>query len=223
MIDIHSHILYGVDDGIKDLEGSKKILFEAHKAGVKEIVLTPHYHLKKCLIDQDAMLEALQELTKWIEEEKLGINLLLGRENDYEASSRNKKFIPMGNTNYVLVEFDSLTNDLSELCYNLRLDGFIPIIAHVERYDLSFEEIVDLKEEGNLIQVNARSILGLSKKGNKHLARKLIKKKIADFVSSDAHRLGDYDSLKKAYQRVRMMSDAEYTEKVFAKNAEVFK
>ncbi len=195
MIDIHTHILPNVDDGSPSLEVSLSMLEEQVKQGVKEVYLTPHVCFgNKQYYEKEELKEKFEKFKNACK--NIPINLQLGEEifyrsNSYEAF-KNDKFLPLGDTNYYLVEF-SLSQDFEDIestVYNLTCLGKKIIIAHPERYSYMKEDLMDrLKEAGAYFQINASSIFGDFGKHAKKRAKILLKKGYVDFVASDCHNM----------------------------------
>lgn len=227
MIDIHSHIIFSVDDGSKNIEQSIKYLKQAKKIGVNKIVCTPHISQgKKEKIER--IVNNFKLLRKGAS--KLGIDLYLGTEILMKENTLNllktRKIIGLNDSKYVLVEFkrnenkmfDNILLQLTDLVDN----GYIPILAHPEFYPKyrNIEYIRSLKENGILIQIDSTSLLGTrsSFKIN-NFCKKLIKERLVDFVASDCHctKKRDYKSLKKAYNIVKKI-DKKYADIIFNGN-----
>ena len=179
MIDIHSHILPYVDDGSKGKESSIKMLKDLCDIGVTDVFLTPHYRGKYNL-EKDQILEIFNQFKE--DAKGVPINLYIGREINIDNYSIEKSIkgdlLPLNGTKYVLIEFHYHNYfDIVEAVYMLVNKGYIPIVAHPERYEyLEFEDIEEIKSIGGLIQINASSLI-----------RKLIKEDLVDFVASDHH------------------------------------
>lgn len=227
MIDLHTHLIYHVDDGARDLDEVKKLLYILKKQGVNKVFITPHKILDSRF---DTNLEEIQ--TKFNEikqfESEIDISLYLGQEiyhsKDIVDKLLNKEILTLNNTNYVLVEF-SLRNksDILEDLYDYNVEGFKVIIAHIERYlYLEKNDYIEIKNEGHLLQVNADSILGNNGKQVMKNAHLLLKKQLVDFVASDTHRL-DYRPpvMKEAYNLVSKKYGKDYANKIFKENQEI--
>lgn len=190
MIDIHSHILPAVDDGSTSIENSIKMLQDLLANGVTDVILTPH-HRGKYVLEQDVLKEKFEEfkiLTK-----DVPVNLYLGQEFFIDKNTIKDlvpgKVVTLNDSNYVLLEFDYFNFfDIPEAVYVAKARGFIPVVAHVERYEyLNLDEIYEIKALGGLIQINASSLV---KKMDKHCykrSKKLLKSNLVDFIASDCH------------------------------------
>lgn len=219
MIDIHHHGLFGVDDGAQTIEDSILMIHEAIENNITDIILTPHYNVYFKNRDKiEAHFEILKEHVK-----DKPINLYLGYESRYNPNDPTYVDKRLHNTQYLLLEFSSnRPTDIEEVSYTLSTQNIIPIIAHIERYHyLDKSSYLDIKIH-SLIQVNANAVLGkaLNKKDTK-IARFLLKKRLVDFVASDAHNTKDrHNDMLKAYQYVSKKYGSTYADKIFRENAE---
>lgn len=199
MIDIHTHILPNVDDGSSDFDTSCKLLELELENGVNKVICTPHQNYLN--LNKELLIEKFNEFKNKI---NLDIELYLGSEiyyykgflNDLE----NGKLLTINNSKYILIEFSTSQNtDIIDIVYSIRLKGYIPIIAHIERYSyLNNEDYLKIKKEGALIQINASSF---NYTNTKKIIKYLLKNNLVDFVASDCHDLNrrsvDFFKIKK--------------------------
>ncbi|MCR4851772.1 MAG: hypothetical protein K5870_10990 [Lachnospiraceae bacterium] len=196
MTDIHCHILYGTDDGAQDLETGLKMLRIAYEEGIRSIILTPHYKPRHHHPDNSVLLMKMQELRDMMISMGIGIDLYLGNEvlyfNEVPERLRAGFINSMANSRYVLVEF--MPNDdysyIKSSLYGLLSEGYLPILAHIERYECMLREpdrAREIKEMGIYIQVNSGSVDGSLGRVFKKYTRHLIENDLIDFVASDAH------------------------------------
>ncbi len=186
MTDMHTHILYGVDDGADSREISNYLLTQARQNGIERIVLTPHQN------EELKRSEELKERFKIFKEEfkDFNIDFYLGSEIYYYDSMikdlDNKELLTINDTKYILVEFSTrMETDIASIIYDLIVRGYKPIVAHIERYHyLELKDYDDIKKNGALIQVNSKSFLN---KAYKKQLKYLLKNKLIDFISSDCH------------------------------------
>lgn len=198
-VDIHNHILPGVDDGAKDWEMSKKMLKMAYEEGFRRMIITPHYHKRfKKVPAEELMLKfkKLQEISQKIDR---SFELYLGNElfYCYDAVEWLEQGLiqTMAGSTYILVEF-SPSSDFSEMRQGLQriqMGGYSPILAHMERYSCLYKEFGRVRELYNMgiyLQVNAGSIMGNLGFGIKQFLKKLLQQEYIHFVATDAHNLG---------------------------------
>ena len=188
MIDIHNHILYGVDDGSKDLDMSLAMLKEEMEQGVTRVYLTPHQNQQT--LTGPLLKERYQSFLEELKDKGIDMDIRLGAEIYYYPGLKQDllsgKALTMDESKYVLVEFSTRTEtNVSEIVYELVMAGFTPIIAHIERYPyLKKEDYFDIKEAGGLIQINSGSFSHFSSRG---LIKYLLKNDLVDYVATDAH------------------------------------
>lgn len=230
-IDLHSHIAWDVDDGIKTKEDAIKALRQAIEDGIMGICSTPHVICGKT--DTNAFQNILlrqQELMEIAKE--MGVYIYSGAEMfmniDFLDSLDNGIFQTLNESRYMLVEFD-LSRDIHYISYiNEYLDelfcrGFIPIIAHVERFfpmGLDMEMIENWLDMGCLLQTNRTSLMGFQGKVIQRNAHHLVKNKMIHLVASDTHRtVGNrIEKLSDAYQVVIKLTDTEYANQLLFQN-----
>ena len=186
MFDIHTHILYGVDDGADSIETSTYLLNQARDNEINKILLTPHQNEE--LKRSDELIKRFNSFKK--EFKYIDIDLYLGAEIYYYPKMiddlDNNILLTLNNTKYVLVEFSTrMETDIASIIYDLNIRGYKPIVAHIERYRyLKLEDYDDIKAQGALIQVNTKSFLN---KGYKKQLKYLLKNHLIDFIASDCH------------------------------------
>ena len=194
MIDIHNHLLFGVDDGSKTILNSVETLHNLEGIGYTDIILTPHYIENTCYASSKKNnLEILKELRNTLLKEKININLYLGNEifiNDNILSLLEKGEITcLNDSKYILIElpmsgeYDSYFDVFEELIDK----GYYPILAHPERY-LSFQEdfnkAIELQKLGVYLQGNIESIIGRYGNDAKKTMKKLLKNKMLTFLAT---------------------------------------
>lgn len=224
MIDIHSHVVYDVDDGPSKIEDSIRMISEAEKLGIKEIISTLHFH--ENIYNLEKSVERFQKLSHRAID--FGIKLYLGYEifiNSIKIENLNRiEALTLQKSKYLLIEFPyfEFFPQYLELLYLVQQRNLIPIIAHPERCRYFIENVNVLDsflEGGCMAQVDAASILGTYGRHSRNLAKYLIKNKKASFVASNAHFADDYsDWYKKAYAKVKKWAGEDYSYMVFSAN-----
>lgn len=195
-VDIHTHILPGVDDGAADLAGAMKLLRMAHEDGTSAIVLTPHYRGRYRRNTPQQLRERYDALCDEVRKELPDLHLYLGNEAGWERELGEKmveeRVLTLNDTPYVLLEFEFGCRRAQMLDGVMEVVncGYTPIIAHVERYDI-FRKDKRLADEvlsmGALLQINADSVLGKRGFSHKRCCRRLLKRGQVHFIASDAH------------------------------------
>ncbi|MCM1173546.1 MAG: hypothetical protein NC341_00695 [Blautia sp.] len=194
-IDIHSHILPGLDDGAKDFEMSLRMLRQAadHTSG---IILTPHYKPMRRNLPPERIRKVFRELEERKEAAGIPVKLYIGSEIYYSSevipALREGTALTMAGTSYVLTEFSPAEDYayIRDAAYSLLSEGYSPILAHVERYrELMAKKarVGELYDMGCCIQINAASITGGSGWESRQDVKWLLKKGYVHFVASDSH------------------------------------
>ena len=201
MIDIHCHILYGIDDGARTKQEAIDLLKQQKELGFNEIVLTPHYIENT---EFEATIEKKEELIKELEKET-DVKLYIGNEVYFSDKTINllDKVSTLNNSKYLLIELpmSSKIKDLEEMIFDLTVNKIVPIIAHPERYSYVQDDIKyldHLKELGVLFQVNYGSLIGKYGKKCEKTAKKLLKKNYISFMGTDIHRIDRPIDMEKA-------------------------
>lgn len=228
MIDIHNHILFGLDDGAKTVEDSLKLIKEEISKGVSHIILTPHYKKRGGETDLSKIKENFSVLLEKVKNEQLNVEIFLGNEvyfdSDFYDSLKNQSFNSLANSNYVLLEFSMLNtpDNIPEICYEIKLKGYIPIIAHVERYECFFDNeklLLSVLNEGAHLQVNATTVINKESKDSCKFVKFLLDNELISFVASDMHNLTNRAFyLNEAYNFVAKKYDKNYADKIFKLN-----
>lgn len=211
IVDIHTHILPGIDDGSHNIEESIDIINYLYSVGITDIVLTSHYVLDTSYnCNQLIRSNLLNKLKEKLNNDN--IHLYLGNEvyltdkvidllEAHEISTIN-------NTKYMLVELPLagyLNNFQSILC-DLNSYGIVPIIAHPERYDFIKKDknrIIELLEFNCLLQCNVDSLTGKYGKHAKKIMKWLLKNDLVQFVATDTHYTDNSKKLEKAYNKLK--------------------
>jgi protein-tyrosine phosphatase len=213
MIDFHSHIIHDIDDGAKSLGMSLEMLKISEGEGVEYICATPHFITEEFEICGDDYIERLDKLILASREQNLNIKILSGLEiymhPNLPKLYKEKKIWGINGSQYLLIElpmgqFPMYTEDIF---YELMLLGARPILAHPERnlkimknHDL----IVNLIEQGVLMQMNAGSLLGDYGKDVKKTAEEFIKRNMIHVLGSDGHNITNRKTkLKDAYAIIK--------------------
>lgn len=196
MVDVHTHVLPGVDDGSRDMEESCALLRKAAKQGVTAVIATPHYSRKR---GTEGYRELTEELQTKIQEEFPDFSVYLGQETYYHEelpeALRDGQALTMAGSRYVLVEFDPLVpyQTLFRGLRRLLSSGYIPILAHFERYACLRQEknLEDLEGCGCKLQMNYESLQGSLFSKDLRWCRKQVQQGRVHLLGTDMHRL-DY-------------------------------
>ena len=213
MVDIHSHIIFGVDDGARDIKETTNMLIAAKQAGVTQIVATPHARVET--FDRNKVIENYL-IARAIADEN-GINLKLGCEVhwNYALMLSQDRFLDYctKNTNKMLIEFSIMDEELPQnhdsMIYRLQRAGIEIIIAHPERYRFlqkDFSCIYRWVDLGCKLQLDANCLIRGSEPRSKNTARKLYKLECYDYVASDAHCADDYTLFEESIKWIKKNS-----------------
>jgi protein-tyrosine phosphatase len=220
MIDIHHHLLPGLDDGAKDLETSVAMARMAAQDGITHVVCSPHSsnHYR---YDPVIVSKKLQELRQEIKAEDIPLELgvacdfHLNYENIEDAIANPQRYSINGKT-YLLVELPDLgiPPNLEETFYRLRLAGMTPILTHPERNPTLQNDAGRLKDwmqAGMLVQVTTSSVLGQMGKTAQKMSHKLLEDRWVHFLATDAHNLRSRPpKMREACDMVSQKYGAEY-------------
>lgn len=231
MTDVHSHILFGIDDGSRTISESVELLKKLKSVGFNNVILTPHFILDSTYnSNYESNIKIYNELKERLINENIDINIYLGNEIfiDKNVPTLLEKNIitSLNGTKYVLVEFpmhNKLLN-IEDILYEIRSKGYEVVIAHPERYDAFKEDysIVDtLREDGFLFQSNYSSILGYYGKDSIKLLKYMLKRHYIDFLGTDIHRIEKtyvIDNFKKIEKHIIKVTGSEYYNKIQVNN-----
>lgn len=190
MKDIHSHILYGIDDGCKTFDESVSILNKLYKEGITDLVATPHYIIgSNYNYDNKNKNKLIKELSK-----KSKINIYIGNEvfidNDIYKYIKSNKISTINNSRYLLVELplENCCNNTQDILLKLIDEGIVPVIAHVERYEyLSIESLKEFINIGCLLQANITSLNLKYGRSPKKRLKQLLKNNMIFILGTDTH------------------------------------
>jgi protein-tyrosine phosphatase len=219
IIDMHTHILPGLDDGPASRAAAVEMAREAARHGVTHIVATPHYN-NMFLPGPGDIRDRLADLRTALDESGCGIRLMAGREVSFtdrhiEALKTDTGLHYEGGRKYVLLELpDGLTpTAIIEGLFDLMTTGIQPVIAHPERSSLLIKKPAfagELRERGALLQLDALSLVNMHGRYCRKLAQRLIGRRLIDVISSDAHCREHYRHFAQACQYVFNQHGEEY-------------
>lgn len=194
--DIHSHILPGIDDGAKDMEETRRMLLIAYEEGIRFIIATPHYIPGKNNMATSRIREIYEEVNQIAEDASKEFRILLGNEIFYSPhiieALKNEDALTIDNTRYILVEFSSNAayHQIRDGLNNCIYAGYIPILAHAERYQCLLQNIVlvfELIKLGIYIQINYYCIPRGILDSKARFCYKLLKNEWVHFLGTDSH------------------------------------
>ncbi|POY41232.1 histidinol phosphatase [Flavobacterium alvei] len=194
-IDIHSHILPGIDDGAKTLGDSLQLIQALQGFGASKLITTPHVIQHFWENSSQNIKEKEAETNLELKKNNLSIPFRAAAEymmdENFVKLFQSEKLLTL-KSNYVLVEMSYINPpiQLYSILFDLQVAGYIPVLAHPERYNFfhkNFEEYNKLINAGCLLQLNLLSVVGYYGESITEIAQKLLKKGMYSFVGSDAH------------------------------------
>ncbi len=200
--DIHSHLLPGIDDGVKSLDESIEIIKKFISLGYKKLIITPHVMEDTYNNSTKIILNKFKELQNAVK--NLDIELDISAE--YYADSEFLKRIETGdllpiNDKYLLFETSYYEKpiNLEEIVFKIQTKGLTPVLAHPERYRYieDLDDYKKLKDLGVLFQCNINSFGGFYGKNVQKKVKYLAKQHMIDFLGSDCHSMKYMDLLEK--------------------------
>lgn len=204
-VDMHSHLLPGIDDGSPSMDHSIGMILKFKEMGYKKLIITPHI-MQDCYPNTPEIINTkLEEVKNQVKELKIDIDIEASAEYNVEDSLFEKiernELIPFP-TKHLLFEYSffSKPNQTEKLIFDLIVKGFTPIIAHFERYPYYHnkpEIIEEYRSKGVLIQLNLLSIIGHYGPEVQNQAYYMIDNDLVDFVATDCHRIEHLELLQR--------------------------
>lgn len=235
MIDIHSHIVFDVDDGPKTLEESLSLIEESYRQGVRIIVSTSHRRKGMFETPEDIIFKNFSIVKHEAEKRFEHLQILYGGELYYTSDMLEKlklKQIPtLNNTKFALIEFSMQTSwkDIHTALSNVLMLGITPVVAHIERYNAlenQKERVKEIINMGCYTQINSFHILKQKLFNDKHKrfkkrARYFLEENLVHFVASDMHNLDVRPPfLAEAYKIICRDFGKEHANQLFIENAQ---
>lgn len=194
-VDMHSHLIPGIDDGAPDLETAIHLVEELQKIGFKKIITTPHVMSDLYPNTSETIKKGLKQLKLGLKAAGIEIPISVAAEylmdEGFAKKVEDESLLTLGE-NKVLVEmsFISPPPNLKTLLFNLQLKGYSPILAHPARYQYyhnDFREYERLRDRGCSFQLNILSLTGYYGKAIKQVALKLLKNNMIEYLGTDLH------------------------------------
>lgn len=230
IIDVHCHVLPGVDDGSKNPEMSMDMVDIAYEQGIRAMVLTPHYYLGSTKETGADFKQVFADFQKLVAEKYDDFVLYLGNEIYWSKgvmeAIKDGRINTYNDTKYVLVEFAPSTSytEIYEAIRTITNARLRPVVAHVERYHnltKHMDRIEEICENGAFLQMNADSLNGGMFDGQVKWCRKLMEQGYISMIGTDAHNTHDRGPyVKDAVAWMKKKLDEETLEDVLYKNAE---
>lgn len=220
-VDIHQHVAYGIDDGARNIRSARRLIDASYKAGVCIVIATPHVQPGRTAFDSVEYYEIIDKLNRYCRDQKYDMHVLSGAEVMYtDATIRllDAGYIPtLNNSRYVLVEWKNPIS-ITAFSQNIREmvnAGYIPVIAHVERYRglwfraryiQQLRSIYDFR-----IQMDCDVLVEKCSLLERMFANSLLKLRLVDYLATDAHNVTDRRvNIKEAYSIVKRRFGRKY-------------
>lgn len=196
MIDIHSHILPGIDDGAQTEADSIAMAKQAVEQGIHTVIATPHHKNGRYENIRDNIVKYTHILNELLKQKEIPLTLLPGQETRINGEMiedlTNGNLLPLNDSIYLFVELPSASvpRYTSQMLYDIQMAGYIPIIVHPERNRELIDNpnlLYELVSKGALTQVTAGSLTGRFGKKIETFSHELIEANLTHFVASDAH------------------------------------
>ena len=232
IVDLHMHVVPGIDDGSRSIEESLQMLKLASEQGVTDVFCTSHNGY--CQEDGERYMNAFLKLENAVAEAKINVRIHKGCEllcageyiDDIIYGLDIGAFSTLGNSKYVLAELypDAKPIEALTIIKTLTENRYKPIIAHMERnYNITSLMVRLLIQSGALIQVNAFSLMDESNKEIRERARELLRNKYVHFIGSDAHRIDHRPpNITSGIKYITENADSEYASQILSTNISLF-
>lgn len=196
-VDIHSHLIPGIDDGSPDMATTIELIRKFKEMGINKLVTTPHVMCDYYKNTPEKILAGLDQVRNELEKQHITFDISAAAEynlDDGLAELIEKKNILTFGDNYVLFElpFMSEPPNFQEIVFNFQMAGYKPVLAHPERYSYWYEEkekYEELKAKGILLQLNLLSLIGHYSPQTKKVAENMVDANLIDAVGTDCHRI----------------------------------
>lgn len=208
-VDMHSHLIPGIDDGAQTLEESIELIKGLKALGFTTLITTPHIMSDFYRNKPETILPGLDLVREEIAKQGLGVTIYAAAEyyldGGFEKKIKEEKLLSFGKENYLLFELSYLNrpDSMSRVIFDLISAGYKPILAHPERYPYfydKFEVYKEIVDRGALLQLNTNSLTGYYSPGAKAIAEKLIDEGLVSFIGTDTHKIGHVKALGMARQ-----------------------
>ncbi|MEQ8360884.1 MAG: CpsB/CapC family capsule biosynthesis tyrosine phosphatase [Cytophagales bacterium] len=206
-VDLHSHLIPGIDDGVKTIEESLSILRKFENLGFKKVITTPHIMGDFYKNTPEIIRSGLMEVQEAADKENLNLEIEAAAEyylDEYfiKILKKNEEILTLTG-NYLLFELPYINQPIhmEEAIFMMQSQGYKPVLAHPERYQFyqgQLDKLVALREKGVHMQLNLNSIIGYYSRPVEKMAKNMIKKNMVDFVGSDVHNLKHAELLEKS-------------------------
>lgn len=208
-VDMHSHILPGIDDGSPDVATSVRFVKSLTELGFEQLIATPHILKELYPNTPESIAKAKQNLQTALNQANIITKLGAGAEYMVDQDFTLDGHLCTLDQKHLFIEMSYLSESprISQTIFDIEIKGYRPVLAHPERYTFYFKDksrLKRFKEKGCLLQLNLLSVLGYYGKDVKHLAELLLKEKMYDFAGTDLHHDKHLNTLTEAVQSGRL-------------------
>jgi tyrosine-protein phosphatase YwqE len=202
-VDLHSHLIPGIDDGSKSMEESVALIQKLHSFGYEKIITTPHVMMHRYPNSSNIITHGLAALQEVLRQKQINVKLEAAAEyflDEHLMERVSKKDILTFGKNYLLFEMSYVNHptNMEAMVQSMIDAGYIPVLAHPERYiymSKNFSKYITLKALGVRFQLNLNSLTNYYSSEVKHIAKRLVDAGMINFVGSDTHRMKHLDNL----------------------------
>lgn len=205
MIDMHSHILPGLDDGAKNMEETLGMVHQLHKAGFRTLLATPHVLEGKDFLCPAEILAITDRVRECVAEAGISVEILPGAENyifpdmaKWVSAGKLQTFGKTGNFLLIELPLSEIPQYTDQVFFELQVKGVTPVLAHPERYRglvNEVERLLDWAKRGILFQLDLRSYNGYYGPQPKQLAELMLSNELIHVIGSDAHHVARSESI----------------------------
>lgn len=216
-VDMHSHLIPGIDDGAQTVEESISLIKEMVNLGYTKIITTPHVYQEYYPNSTKTIQEGFAILQEAIQSSDISIPVEVAAEyyidDHFKTLLDEKDLLTLGN-NFLLVEmsFFGAPPDLHQILFDIQTKGYKPILAHPERYAYygqKLDAFKTLKERGCKLQLNLTSLIGAYGPVIRKIALILLKSGLIDFLGTDLHNVSHLDALKELLAEKKIVKNLE--------------
>tara|TARA_Y100001954_G_C15645872_1_gene520131 strand:+ start:46 stop:780 length:735 start_codon:yes stop_codon:yes gene_type:complete len=205
-VDIHSHILPGIDDGAKDAEESLLLISKMNEMGFSKIIGTPHTYPGLYENCNETIIESYNKIKSKVLNVKVASEYMIG-EYLFERLEKKDLLTLEGKSLLTELSFISEPLNMREMIFKIQINDYVPILAHPERYKFyynDFRKYYTLKKLGYKFQINLLSVLGYYGKDVLKITDKLLSKNLVNFVGSDIHNKHQINYIKNPKNKVKL-------------------
>ncbi len=205
VVDMHSHLIPGIDDGAKSIDDSLSLIKELHALGFKKLITTPHIMSDYFRNTPEIILAGLAQVREAVKEADIDVEVEAAAEyyidDGFVKKMETEKLLTFGD-NYLLFEISYINcpDNIEEIIFRMMVLGYKPVMAHPERYPFwytNFQQYQKFRDHGVILQVNTNSLSGYYGYEARKTAEKLIEHELVDLLGTDCHHLKHVEGLKR--------------------------